>query len=37
MDIMVKAKGSSTSLPSQMYLVLLWGMAGVGRSAWPLV
>lgn len=36
MDIGDKAKGSCTSLPSQRYLVPLWGTVGVGTSAWPL-
>lgn len=36
-DITDKAKGCCTSLPSQTYLVPLWGTAGVGTSAWPLV
>lgn len=32
-----KAEGSPSSLPSQTYLVPLWGTAGAGTSAWPLV
>jgi len=30
-------KGSPPSLPSQTYLVPLWGTAGAGTSAWLLV